>query len=88
MIRRGSKDNLGTSKVRNTIGGRRAAMRVLIDRLNGMVVVYEQEATTVEDGPRSLVFETMSGVVKLDEFPENWRRMGDEALLALRYPHS
>ena len=88
VIRRDSKDNWGTAQVRNTIGGRRAAMRVLIDRLNGMIVVYEQEAAGIEGGPRNLVFESMSGVIKLDEFPENWRRLGDEALLALRYPHS
>jgi hypothetical protein len=89
VIRRDSKDNFwGTAKVRNTIGGRRAAMRVLIDRLNGMIVVYEQEASGVEGAPRNLVFESMTGVFKLEEFPEHWRGMGDEALLALRYPHS
>ena len=88
MIRRDSKDFWGTAKVRNTIGGRRAAMRVLMDNLNGMVVVYEQEASSVDDGPRNLVFESTTGVTRLDAYPEHWRRMSDEALLALRVPHS
>ena len=63
-------------------------MRVVMDRLNGMVIVYEQDATTVEGGPRNLVFEAPSGVIRLDSFPEDWRRLTDDALLALRYPHS
>jgi hypothetical protein len=88
MDRRSSTDNWGTSKVRNTVGGRRAAIRVLMDSLNGMVVVYEQEATAYESGPRTLVFESATGIIRLDAYPEHWRRMGDEALLALRYPHS
>jgi hypothetical protein len=86
--RRDSKDNWGTSKARNTIGGRRAAMRVVMDRLNGMVVVYESDSTVLEAGPRTLVFETQTGVSRLERFPEDWRRMSDEALLALRIPHS
>lgn len=88
MVGRDSKDNWGTARVRNTIGGRRAAMRVVVDRLNGMVVVYEQDATSMEDGPRILVFESPSGVLRLDRFPEDWRRMSDEALLALRIPRA
>jgi hypothetical protein len=88
VVGRDSKDNWGTAQSRNTIGGRRAAMRVVMDRLNGMVVVYEQDATSVEGGPRHLVFEATSGVTRLDAFPLDWRRMSDEALLALRYPQS
>jgi hypothetical protein len=86
--RRDSKDNWGTAKARSTVGGRRAAMRVVMDRLNGMVIVYEQEAGSLEAGPRTLVFESTSGVTRLERFPEDWRRMGDEALLSLRFPHS
>lgn len=63
-------------------------MRVLMDRLNGMVVVYEQDATSVEAGPRTLVFETQSGVFRLEKFPDEWRRLSDGALLSLRFPHS
>jgi len=88
VVGRDSKDNWGSSQVRSTIGGRRAAMRVVMDRLNGMVIVYEQDATTVEGGPRNLVFESPSGVIRLDSYPEEWRRMSDDALLALRYPNS
>jgi hypothetical protein len=88
MVGRDSKDNWGRAKERTTIGGRRAAMRVVMDRLNGMVVVYEQDTTNIEGGPRILVFESPSGLIRLDAYPEHWRRMDDEALLALRYPHS
>ena len=88
MVGRDSKDNWGSAKARSTIGGRRAAMRVVMDRLNGMIIVYEQDTTTIPDGPRQLVFESTSGTTRLDAFPEDWRRMSDDALLALRYPHS
>jgi hypothetical protein len=89
MDRRSNSDNFwGSAQVRNTVGGRRAAMRVLTDNLTGMVVVYEQEATGPEAGPRRLVFESSMVIIKVDAYPEHWRRMSDEALLALRYPHS
>jgi hypothetical protein len=89
MNRRSNSDNnfWGTSRVRNTVGGRRAAMRVLTDNFTGMVIVYEQDATP-EAGPRRLVFESPMVIIKVDAYPEHWRRMSDEALLALRYPHS
>jgi len=86
--RRDSSDNWGTSRQRSTIGGRRAAMRVIMDRLNGMVVVYEQDAGPEEPGPRTLVFEAQTGTTRLASFPEDWRRMSEEQLLALRYPHA
>lgn len=88
MVGRDSKDNWGTASARNTVGGRRAAMRVVMDRLNGMVIVYEQEMTSFEAGPRNLVFESTTGVVRLDVFPDDWRRMSDDALLGLRFPQS
>jgi hypothetical protein len=86
--RRDSKEIRTTPPKRSTIGSRRAAMRVLMDRLNGMIVVYETDATPLEAGPRTLVFESQSSVVRLESFPDEWRRMDDEGLLALRYPHS
>ena len=86
-MRRDSKQQ-AIPKIRTTIGGRRAAMRVIVDRLNGMVVVYEQDAMEWEAGTRTLVFETPSGTSRLDRFPPEWRRMSDDALLALRYPHA
>ena len=89
MHRRDSSgDHWGTSRQRSTINGRRAAMRVLNDRLNGMVIVYERDAVIGEKGPRTLIFETHTSVMPLEEFPPEWRRMSEEALLALRYPHS
>jgi hypothetical protein len=89
MNRRSSTENFwGTSKVRNTVGGRRAAIRVLMDNFTGMVVAYEQESTANEAGPRRLVFESAAVIIKVDAYPEHWRRLSDEALLALRYPHS
>ena len=84
---RRSNSNWGTAQVRNTVGGRRAAMRVLTDNLTGMVVVYEQESG-IDSGPRRLVFESSMVIIKVDAYPEHWRRMSDEALLALRYPKS
>ena len=88
MVGRDSKDNWGTAKARATIGGRRAAMRVVMDSLNGMIVIYEQDATALEPGPRTLVFESTTGTIRLERFPEDWRRMSDDALLALRVPRS
>jgi hypothetical protein len=63
-------------------------MRVVVDRLNGMVVVYEQDASPQDSGPRMLVFESQAGVQRLASFPEDWRRMPDDALLSLRFPRS
>jgi len=63
-------------------------MRVMMDSLNGMVVVYEQDAAPGEPGPRTLVFETQASSVRLETFPEEWRRLDEEALLALRVPHA
>jgi hypothetical protein len=88
MDRRSNSDGLGTSKIRSTVNGRRAAMRVLPDNLTGMVVVYEQETSGPDAGPRRLVFESSMVIIKVDAYPEHWRRMSDEALLALRYPRS
>ena len=89
MDRRSKSDNnWGTAQVRSTVGGRRAAMRVLTDSFTGLVIVYEQETPGNEAGPRRLVFESQMVIIKVDAYPEHWRRMSDEALLALRYPHS
>jgi len=53
-----------------------------------MVVVYEQEGSLLEFGPRTLVFETQTSVFRLEDYPEGWRRMADEELLSLRFPHA
>jgi hypothetical protein len=89
MFRRDSKSDIwGTAQLRSTAGGRRAAIRVLMDRLNGMVIVYEQDSPTTDGAPRMLVFESTSTMTRLERYPEEWRRLSDEALLGLRYPHS
>ena len=87
MQRRDSKDDWGKATVRNTIGGRRTAIRVVQDRLTGMVIVYEQEPVSL-DGVTTLVFESPTSVVRLDRYPEHWRKLTDDALLAMRQPTS
>ena len=87
-VQRNSKEDWGTSTERTTIGGRRAAMRVVMDRLSGMVVIYEQDAAPGEAGPRTLVFEAQTTSVRLEKFPAEWRRLDEETLLGLRQPHS
>jgi hypothetical protein len=57
-------------------------MRVLIDPNGGMVLVYESEPA-VNAGPRTLVFESGEGRYRLDQYPSDWRRMGDRELLSL-----
>ena len=57
-------------------------MRVLKESGGDMVLVYEAEpATTAE--PRCLMFESSKGRFRLDQYPQEWRRMGDRELLAL-----
>jgi hypothetical protein len=55
--RRDSGSNWGKPKSRETVGGRRAAMRV-VQVGSQMVVVYEQEPTAADTGSRTLVFES------------------------------
>lgn len=86
--RRNSKSGLNAPRVRNTVGGRSASVRVLMDQLNGMIVVYEQDSLPSEAGPRTLIFEGQSSILRLESFPAAWKRMEDEALLALRIPHA
>ena len=57
-------------------------MRVLKDGDEGMVLVYEAEPA-VNAGPRTLVFESGHGRVRLDRYPPDWRRMADRELLSL-----
>ena len=57
-------------------------MRVLKDVGEGMVLVYEAEPDVIA-GPRTLVFESGKGRYRLDQYPPEWRRMGDRELLSL-----
>jgi hypothetical protein len=72
----------GKPKSRETIGGRRAAMRV-VQAGSRMMIVYEQLLTASEDGPRMLVFESGDSIVRLTQYPAEWRKLPDDQLLAL-----
>jgi hypothetical protein len=80
--RRDSGSNWGKPKSRETIGGRRAAMRV-VQAGSRLVVVYEQDPLATDAGPRELVFESGDSIVRLAQYPADWRKMKDEDLLAL-----
>ena len=82
MQRRDSGSNWGKPKSRETVGGRRAAMRV-VQVGSRMVVVYEQDPIAADSGPRTLVFESGDSIVRLTAFPADWRKMRDEDLLGL-----
>jgi hypothetical protein len=82
MQRRDSGSNWGKPKSRETIGGRRAAMRV-VQAGTRMVVVYEQDPTSAELGARTLVFESGDSIVRLAQYPADWRKLKDDELLAL-----
>ena len=83
MQRRDSGSNWGKPKSRETIGGRRAAMRV-VQAGTRMVVVYEQDPMSLDQGSRTLVFESGDSIVRLAQYPADWRKMKDDELLALR----
>ena len=82
MQKRDSGSDWGKPKSRETVGGRRAAMRV-VTAGSRMVIVYEQDPTASDTGPRMLVFESGDSIVRLAEYPAEWRKMRDEELLAL-----
>lgn len=63
-------------------GGRRCTMRVVKDSDGGMVLVYEAEPA-VTAGPRTLVFESGHGRMRLDKYPSDWRVLADRDLLKL-----
>ena len=57
-------------------------MRVVRDGDEGMILVYESEPAA-NGGPRTLVFESGNGRIRLPDFPQAWRTMDDRELLAL-----
>ena len=73
---------------RGSVANRRCAMRVVHTKGEGMVVVYELDPTASDAGPRILVFETLGNVERLEQYPEQWRLLEDDELLALRYRQS
>ena len=71
---------------RASVGNRRTAMKVLHRKSQGMVLVYELEPTVVNAGPRLLVFESVKATKHLEIFPDNWRALSDDDLIALSRP--
>jgi hypothetical protein len=81
-VQRRDSGSWGKPKSRETIGGRRAAMRVVQAGMR-MIVVYEQEPMAGADGSPTLVFEAPDSIVRLTQFPADWRKLKDDELLAL-----
>jgi hypothetical protein len=81
-VQRRDSGSWGKPKSRETVGGRRAAMRVVQAGMR-MVVIYEQEPTATDPNPRTLVFESGDSIVRLREYPADWRKLRDEELLEL-----
>jgi hypothetical protein len=80
--------NRSSTPARASAANRRCAMRVVHDKDQGMVVVYELSPTVADSGPRSLVFETNGATSRVEQYPEFWRLLGDDELLALRTKQS
>ena len=75
-----------SSATRASVGNRRTAMKVLHRKSQGMVLVYELEPTIVNAGPRLLVFESVKATKQLEKFPDDWRKLSDDDLIALSRP--
>lgn len=58
-------------------------MKVLQRKSQGVVLVYELEPMVVNAGPRLLVFESVKSVKQVELFPDDWRRLADDDLIAL-----
>ena len=71
---------------RASVGNRRTAMKVLHRKSQGMVLVYELEPTIVNAGPRLLVFESVKATKQIETFPDDWRKLADDDLIALSRP--
>jgi hypothetical protein len=74
------------SATRASVGNRRTAMKVLHRKSQGMVLVYELEPTIVNAGPRLLVFESVKATKQIEIFPNDWRTLPDDDLIALSRP--
>jgi hypothetical protein len=81
-VQRRDSGSWGKPKSRETVGGRRAAMRVVQAGMR-MVVVYEQDPVVVDGGPRTLVFESGESIIRLTQYPADWRKLKDDELLEL-----
>jgi len=58
-------------------------MRMVRTPVHGIVLIYEADPVAGENGQRTLVFESGKTVEQLSQFPQDWRRMSDDDLLAL-----
>ena len=70
-----------------SLGAQRAAMRMVKDERDGVVLVYELEPSKTNPEPPTLVFESRSECSRLSQYPAEWRRLTPEQLLALRPGH-
>ena len=69
---------------RQTLGARRLKMRVMHRKSVGIVAVYEQDPPQ-SDGKRALVFESSNVCTRVDQYPDEWQRLSDEELTAIRH---
>lgn len=83
MEQRRSKE-MPLPDARSTRGTRRTALRVMHRKSVGMMAVYEQDPTVAESGARTLVFECPNENKRTSEFPNEWYRLTDDELAALR----
>ena len=81
-MQRRDSGSWGKPKSRETVGGRRAAMRV-VQAGTRMVVIYEQEPIASDPDARTLVFESGDSIIRLTQYPADWRKLRDEDLLEL-----
>lgn len=72
------------SAARPSRASQRYAMRVIHEDGRGVVLVYETGPTSSANGPRTLVFEWANASAELAQYPADWRKLGDDELLALR----
>jgi hypothetical protein len=76
------RTNERVESARDSVGSRRTAMRMLRDS-KGVVLVYEQDPSAKDQGPPTLVFESVRFTAHLQQFPADWRRLSDPELLAI-----
>ena len=83
MPERSIKDLEGTAS-RSSRASQRYAMRVIHEEGRGVVLVYETSLSASGNGPRALMFEWANASAELAQYPADWRKLGDDELLALR----
>lgn len=72
-------------KLSETVGGRRTAMRLMRRQSTGVTAVYEPDPVAAGNGTRVLIFESaVAGTTRVTQFPQDWSRLSDDELVALR----